>query len=736
MKRNNFSSTKAMGIFKGISNHINSENETSVPTTPKYWGRLAGLLMIIISVMSFVFPPSSLQKVKLSDIYILTAFMFIFGVIFYVSKWTWWTLRKQLALFTLVASCALAAIGYAYGPIYGPIELEILPMILAVWVGVTQPQFTSLFLFPVIALDELTPIYTLKQSVEKSSVIALVVAVSYVVVAELLGRLISILRRAERVAKDSEAIARQKEDEAIYKSETLRVLFETSPDIIIMLDFAGTIVKASDSADPILGELSSTLEGKNILEESIIAEESLEGVKAATFKLLDESLTQVRVRFKLNKEKFKKDIVLEANIRPLFDPTLRVVNLVAVARDVTEQAKLEERLKQAMEDAEFANRAKTDFLARMSHELRTPLNAILGFSQLLAGDDLDDIQKDSLDRIVGAGKHLLNLINEVLDLAKVESGHVSLQMDKFSFKSIVDDVFLLMLPLAESRNIIIHPPIYKVEEDCGVVADKQRLKQILINLVSNAVKYNSENGSVSIEIEESYMDETNYVRFNVIDTGIGIKESDYAKVFTPFERLGKESSGIEGTGVGLALCKEIAVEMDGDITFESKLNAGSVFTLSLLHCKIEPTLKLSESMSSYRNREQTNIGKAGVKDYTVLYIEDILENVVLVERITAKMPQINLVTSMTGEDGLRVLRESQVSLLLLDLHLPDIQGEEILRVVRSSSEIADLPVVIVSASAMEEDIKRLMSIGANAYLTKPISVSEFETTISQFLFTV
>ncbi|NNN22411.1 MAG: response regulator, partial [Acidimicrobiales bacterium] len=438
--------------------------------------------------------------------------------------------------------------------------------------------------------------------------------------------------------------------------------------------------------------------------------------------------TQARIRFRLKNVEVggseSRWVMFETNIRPIVAPHGGVSSMVAISRDVSEQVALEERLEQAVQVANSANNAKTEFLARMSHELRTPLNAILGFGQLLEREELDEMAADSVKRIVSAGKHLLSLINEVLDLAKIESGYISLSIENIEIGSVIREVISIMEPLAKSRSVTIKAEGEINEGNHFVVADVQRFKQVMINLVSNAVKYNKEGGFIEISI--SNMGEN--TRVEVSDSGKGISKKYYDKVFAPFERLGAEQSAVEGTGVGLSLCKKIAEAMNGKLYFTSEEGKGSSFYLELASSMAETSHQDVVEYSAISPQGSSD-SRHLVGSRKVLYIEDNVANIALVERIFQAWPSLELITASQGSLGLDLLSADQFDMVLLDLHLPDIQGDEVLRRIKADPNTAEIPVVIISASAMSSDVKSLNDQGAAGYLTKPIDVKTLEDTV-------
>ena len=406
-----------------------------------------------------------------------------------------------------------------------------------------------------------------------------------------------------------------------------------------------------------------------------------------------------------------------------------VIGLVMGAIIVRLKTSLEhDRAKQeaerAKQEAERANQAKSQFLSRMSHELRTPLNAILGFGQLLNMGGLEPRQEECVQQILRGGRHLLELINEVLDISRIETGSLALSSEAVNVSELLRETLDLIRPLAAERELRIQAPS---EQGCaGVVqADRQRLRQVLVNLASNAVKYNRHGGSISVACNAA----DGQVRILVQDTGPGIPADKLPRLFTPFDRLGAEQTDIQGTGMGLALSKRLAEAMGGSLTAHSVEGQGSTFTLEL--ALAEDPLERYEQTSLAPPAPSHDHGSG--QERTVLYVEDNPSNLRLIERVLGQRGGVRLLTATQGQLVHDLARQHQPDLILLDQHLPDMAGEEVLGRLRADPHTAHLPVVVVSADATAGQIQRLLAAGATHYLTKPLDVTRFLEVVDELL---
>ena len=362
----------------------------------------------------------------------------------------------------------------------------------------------------------------------------------------------------------------------------------------------------------------------------------------------------------------------------------------------------------------------SDF-ARLSHELRTPLTAILGFGRLLKRHVNEPQNRESVEQILQAGRHLLTMINEVLDMSRLESGRLPLMLEPVQLGDSIRRVIGLARPLAVARRVDLVTAGTTLHNR-HVRADPERLHQVLLNLVSNGIKYNRAGGRLTIGCQ---LAAPGYMRIAVRDTGIGIPRAMQSRLFTPFERLGANAEGVEGTGLGLTLAKRLVEAMNGHIGYESVVDEGSSFWVDL------PEAEAPDE----RPQSATEAGSVGATEPTgtVLYIEDDPSHLRLVERVLAEESRIRFIGATQGRLGLVLAREHRPDVILTDLHLPDISGEEVLHAVQSDPVLRPTPVVILSADATPDHVTRLLAAGARAYLTKPPDVPRLLQVLEKML---
>jgi PAS domain S-box-containing protein len=405
--------------------------------------------------------------------------------------------------------------------------------------------------------------------------------------------------------------------------------------------------------------------------------------------------------------------ILHTKKLPVIDEDGRPVYLLGISEDITERKQADDAVRAARTEAERANRAKTEFLSRMSHELRTPLNAILGFSQLIEMDELTADQRENVAYISQAGRHLLQLINEVLDISRVESGQMSISREPVAVSEVIHELTALVKPLADARRISLE--VADVDGAAYVLADRQRLNQVLLNLLSNAVKYNRDGGTIRVETGPV---EGGMLRITVSDTGHGIAAEHRERLFRPFDRLGAETSAVEGTGMGLALSKGLVEAMAGSIGVDSTPGAGSAFWIEL--ALAESQLQRYERTAGSVDAHSTHPTRL-----VILQIDDNASSVRLVERIVSRRPGTELLSAPQGQLGIDLARRHRPGLILLDLDLPDIAGPEVLRQLRADPVTRDVPVVVLSANSDGGRHERLLKAGAFGYLDKPLDVTQF-----------
>ncbi|MDH5387574.1 MAG: response regulator [Gammaproteobacteria bacterium] len=416
------------------------------------------------------------------------------------------------------------------------------------------------------------------------------------------------------------------------------------------------------------------------------------------------------------------------------------LHFLGVVQDITQQKSAELGLIEARKDAEEANRAKSQFLSSMSHELRTPMNAILGFSQLLIMDTeqpLNESQKDSLVEVYKAGKHLLELINDVLDLARIEAGRIDLSIEVIVTAEVISEALQLITPLVQKRGIEISlvqdGAEIKIEQLLSMVnavrADRVRLKQVLLNLLSNAVKYNRKNGKIIIACN---LGDNNVTRISITDTGIGIDPKQQSRLFKAFERLGAEQTEIEGSGIGLMITKNIIELMGGTIGMSSQPDVGSTFWIELptdtLHSAQRNVLD-NKTMAQSENMANEKF------EHAVLYIEDNPANLRLIAQVLGQKSNLRLWSAHEPQLGLELAAEHEFNLILLDINLPGMDGYEVLKHLRKQEATRHIPVIAISANAMPADIKKGLAAGFDDYITKPINITILLQVVEKILST-
>jgi len=393
--------------------------------------------------------------------------------------------------------------------------------------------------------------------------------------------------------------------------------------------------------------------------------------------------------------------------------------------DITERKLAQEALTVAKEEAERANRAKSRFMSLMSHELRTPMNAILGFSQLLMSDTTHPLtaeQQQYAEEILRGGRHLLQLINDVLDLSRIEAGRLPMAVAPVALLPLLEQCLALMAPLASDKPVQLQLAD-RDALDCEVRADPLRLKQVLLNLLGNAIKYNRRDGQVTVQ--GSLTDE--HVEVRIVDTGVGLTVDQRQRLFVAFERLGARGSGVEGTGIGLALSRQLMLAMGGEIGVDSVLDVGSTFWIRL------PRAVQRAGRAAAPPAAAAPLPPSSARQQRVLYVEDNPVNALLMRAMLARLPDIHLECAEDPLQAIELARTLRPQLLLLDVELPGIDGLELLRRLRSDESMRTIPAIAVSAGAMPGDIRKALDAGFAAYLTKPLELGELLQAVRRHL---
>ena len=506
-----------------------------------------------------------------------------------------------------------------------------------------------------------------------------------------------------------------------------RSLIESNIDAIMTTDPSGSITDVNNQMEALTGRSREELIGspfKNYFTNPERASASITQVLSEG-KITDYELTA--------RAKDGKETVVSYNATTFYDRDGILQGVFAAARDVTERKRWDQVLQEntaelvkAKAIAEKANLAKSDFLSSMSHELRSPLNAILGFAQLMeSGSPVPTAtQKGSIDQILHAGWYLLELINEILDLAVIESGRLSLSLEPVQLPDVMIECQAMIEPLAEKRGISMTFPQFT--NSCCVMADRTRLKQVLFNLLSNAIKYNQPGGSVTVECLET---KSGHVRISVNDTGAGLSPEKLLQLFQPFNRLGQEAGGEEGTGIGLVVSKRLVELMQGFIGAESSVGTGSMFWIDLVSA-VDPNPNIGKSSAI---ADVGSPAPLGPRLHLLLYVEDNPANLKLIEQLVARRPDMRLLTAQNGKDGIMLARGYFPDVILMDINLPGISGIETMKILRLDPTTAHIPIVALSANAMPSDIEKGLEAGFFRYLTKPIRVNEFIETLNDVI---
>ncbi|MEO9181647.1 MAG: PAS domain S-box protein [Acidimicrobiales bacterium] len=522
--------------------------------------------------------------------------------------------------------------------------------------------------------------------------------------------------RAVIVARDvSESVAA----EAALAASLAKTgaILKAAPDSIIMIDHNLRLVESSPGTERMFG-ISQDERAGQLVYNIVHKDDQFEVVAALKRLFMLEVNIMITIRFRA----WRADgtwVRVESRGRLLRSGDDQELQAVLVSRDITEEFAAQAAMKEAKESAEQANRAKSEFMSRMSHELRTPLNSVLGFSQILQMELSSPDQRELVDHIYKSGSHLLELINEVLDISRVESGHISVQLQAVSLTEVIAECVRIVTPQADESEISLDV----VEGDNYLVlADEQRLTQVVLNLLSNAIKFNSERGAVRIHCARS----GTTARLSVTDSGPGIDASLQPRLFTAFDRLDADMKGIDGTGLGLALSKSFMEAINGTIGVNSAPGTGSTFWIELPITDMERSTVAPIAL-------KTPPPTPGQSEATVLYIEDNIANVHLVDRLLMNRPSVHLITSLTGGRGIELAQQLVPALILLDVHLPDLHGFDVLQRLIADARTESIPVVVLSADATEWQTRRFLEAGASGYLTKPFDLHQLLDILDTYL---
>ena len=534
---------------------------------------------------------------------------------------------------------------------------------------------------------------------------------------------------SDYTARKSQELEQTRSDQLLQEQQFYtRSLIESIVDALITTDPQGIITDVNAQTEELTGFTRDAIIGlpfKRYFTDPDRAQECIERVLQQD-KVINYELTAVA--------KNARTTVVSCNATPFFnhDETLRGV--IVAARDVSERKRLDHALHEshgalqaAKELAESANLAKSEFLSSMSHELRSPLNAILGFAQLIdTGRPIPTLaQKESVDQILKAGWYLLALINEILDLARIESGQMSISTERVVLSEVLADCQAMIEPQAQKHSLHLNfiPPA----EGIHVKADRTRLKQILVNLLSNAIKYNRKGGSIAVTCA---LTDRERVRVSVRDTGLGLSAEKLAQLFQPFNRLGQDVGAEEGTGIGLVVSKRLAEIMGGSIGAESEVGVGSVFWVELNAIQAKRTVA-TESADPSVSADSIEASCKPMR--TVLCVEDNPANLLLIAQILARRPDVKMISADNARLGIELAHTAKPDVILMDINLPGINGFAALKILTSDAATVAIPVIALSANAMPKDIQRGIAAGFFEYLTKPIRIDDFMRTLDSAL---
>ncbi len=515
------------------------------------------------------------------------------------------------------------------------------------------------------------------------------------------------------------------EAEIIRQAGLITSLLDSIPDIVFYKDMNGVYMGCNPQFAEVVGKTKNEIIGKT--DYDLFDKGIADFFTQNDNKMLEEKKSQHNEEWIDYPDGRKK--LIETLKTPYWQADGSLIGVLGISRDIAERKLAETEIVKARDEAENANRAKSEFLSRMSHELRTPMNSILGFAQLLKMGDISPVQKKGVNHIIASGKHLLNLINEVLDISRIEAGRIELTAEPVQLSNLILEMLDVVNPIAAKRHVRTELE-YSSANLLFVLADKHRLKQVLLNLINNAVKYNSEGGSIIIntELKQPETGSGSIIRISVSDTGLGINQADIQRIFIPFDRIGSENGEIEGTGLGLAVVKQLMTAMGGEVGVTSVPGQGSRFWIELPQAKAH--------LAGDNSTEETTIIEtyANTKTGTILYVEDNVPNAELVDEIiNSYRPAISITICKYGKQAAAIAANSNPDLILLDLNLPDLPGSEVLELLKADEKTRTIPVVVVTADAMPQQTDRLLKAGAKAYLSKPLDVLMFLKTVDEWI---
>lgn len=515
----------------------------------------------------------------------------------------------------------------------------------------------------------------------------------------------------QQALEDSQKHLQAKVTEASEHASRYRVVLESVPGALLVLDESGVIEDLNGGTEELFGYERSELAGRSCLE-------LFEGMDCQQ-KMKDSFLALGEITLDAENIAACKDgSRLPVQITRRAMEVGGALKLILMVVDITQQQIDHEALLSVLEQAQTAARAKSDFLSRMSHELRTPLNAISGFSQLLLECTRaeDEDQRHYIAEINQASDVLIQLINEILDLEQINLGKIELNIEPLNIQAIISGVYRKMNAHAFLQGVSLEQPVIDLEY--SVIGDERRVRQVLMNLVSNAIKYNRSGGSVTLEVTQSQAGDG--CRISVTDTGRGIDKADLTKLFKPFGRLESPYEGVSGAGIGLAISKRLCEEMNGRIDVSSEIDRGSTFWV-----------ELPIDQQTSQNAEGSNIDASGA--VRILCIEDNPANMKLMAKLIKKRTGITVSETMMAEEGLMIARKEHPALIFMDINLPGMDGYESLKQLKSSPQTCNIPVVAITASATTPEIKRLKGAAFDDFLIKPIKVEKLDELLWRYL---